>query len=377
MECLAEPSTMRDNQCYTLLKFWFDRQTAGESPTFQFSHYLVGEELLPANERELLPTIMPGIEDSLVNAEPAVSRKPKPRKKGKGKAKAVSRGNGTGGSQNFKRNARDKKGRQDPHDSDEAMSSNTSSDTEIKLKSSDSEESESDESPSEHLSAGRSSRGITSSLLRSRLPILNSLDSAKSEKGLVASSPILSPGPNFDQIKAQPQSAGIKLDLEPKSDLFEDLSPDLKQVAELLANQGQGEVGVVFLRTLRGLKVGSQSSSPVKVKSRSPSTLPADSEATRKREREGSPQLTPSSPTKKSRQRPLAPEPSPSSFPRPATVLPSLVPEPIKQTHSPRKRTTKGVKFVVNSVDIPCASRSQTRASEQLEKRSTRSKPRK
>jgi hypothetical protein len=50
---LAEPSSMRDNQCHSLLNFWYQRQVAGSSPVFRFRKYLVDDNLVEAKEREL------------------------------------------------------------------------------------------------------------------------------------------------------------------------------------------------------------------------------------------------------------------------------------------------------------------------------------
>ena len=54
LEYLTEPSSMRDNQCHTLLTFWYQRQLAGDSPVFRFHKYLVHDELVDANPRELV-----------------------------------------------------------------------------------------------------------------------------------------------------------------------------------------------------------------------------------------------------------------------------------------------------------------------------------
>lgn len=337
---------------------------------------------MEGKDRELLPTIPTTHEELSVNPEPEpeMSRKAKPAKKGKGKVKvgvkigkgkgkgkakpkAVSRGNAPRPPQKFKGKARER----DP-DSAEAMTSTNSSSSDTQLLSSDSEESESEESGSEetmeHLSAGPSSRGLKSSVLQSRgliaIPAIapKSRNSVKSDDNMLASPPILSPGAQLKQIKPQGETPKFKLDIS------EDLSLDLKGVAEHLANQGKGDVGALLLQTLRELKVRSQPSSPVK--------LPTDSEATRKREREGSPGLAPSSPTKKSR--PELPEQSASSLPRAATVTPNAVPErKVKPTQSPRKKTLKAAKSeLAMSVELPRGSRSKTRISEQSQKRRTR-----
>jgi hypothetical protein len=381
MAGLAEPSTMRDNQCYTLLKFWYDRQTAGESQTFRFSGYLVGDELLPANDRALLPTRSTGHQESSVNPEPETSGKAMAMKKdgkgkavsrgngkgkvkavsrgnGKGKVKAVSRGNSTGGKQPLKGNARDKKQILESDDCMEAMPSDTSS-SDIQLGSSDSEQSEA-ESSREHISARLLFRGIKGSRsigLQSRVPRVLSV---QSDQHMLAS-PIPNPGPEFQQITDQPQTRAKKLEFEDISDL----TGELKKVAAHLASQGKGEVGAVFLQTLRDLKVGSQSLSPVK----------CDSETTRKRERDGSPQLTPSSPTKKPRpSQPPVRKLSALSFPGTASVIPDSVPESkTKPATSPRKSfIAKAGKSEVLSVEMPRGSRSKTRASEQSRTRSTR-----
>ena len=63
---------MRDNQCHTLLTFWYQRQLAGHSPVFIFHKYLVQDELVDANPRELVEA-----EDDDEAEVPSVSTLPK------------------------------------------------------------------------------------------------------------------------------------------------------------------------------------------------------------------------------------------------------------------------------------------------------------
>src|SRR5271168_1412020 len=72
LEYLTEPSSMRDNQCHTLLTFWYQQQLAGHSPVFRFHKYLVQDELVDANPRELVEA-----EDDDEAEVPAVSTLPK------------------------------------------------------------------------------------------------------------------------------------------------------------------------------------------------------------------------------------------------------------------------------------------------------------
>jgi hypothetical protein len=172
------------------------------------------------------------------------------------------------------------------------------------------------------------------------------------------------------------------------------LTPELQEVAERLARQGKGEVGAVFLQTLRDLKVGSQSSSPAN--SRGLSSKPPDMDAPKKRDREGSPQLIPSSPTKKSRaeipsqEEPTGPpvlqndRPKVPLSPRAAGVIGHSIPVDATMESKtnltgllPVQKTERKVKSkLVVSVDVPRGSRSKTRATEQSQKRSTRAKSR-
>src|SRR5277367_5194561 len=78
LEYLTEPSSMRDNQCHTLLTFWYQRQLAGHSPVFRFHKYLVQDELVDANPRELVEA-----EDDDEAEVPSVSTLPKGKNRNK------------------------------------------------------------------------------------------------------------------------------------------------------------------------------------------------------------------------------------------------------------------------------------------------------
>ena len=54
LEHLAEPSSMRDNECHSLLAFWYQRQVADHSPVFRVQQYLVQDQLVEGNPRELV-----------------------------------------------------------------------------------------------------------------------------------------------------------------------------------------------------------------------------------------------------------------------------------------------------------------------------------
>lgn len=83
---------MRDNQCYTMLKFWYDRQVAGHSPVFRFAKYLVQDTLVEAVPRQLVE----GEADDQAEDDRENVSQPKRRRKGrqvrsaKGKEKALS-----------------------------------------------------------------------------------------------------------------------------------------------------------------------------------------------------------------------------------------------------------------------------------------------
>lgn len=52
LSLLGEPSTMKDDDCHSLLTFWYRRQTQGVSPVFRFQKYLIKNELVEALPRE-------------------------------------------------------------------------------------------------------------------------------------------------------------------------------------------------------------------------------------------------------------------------------------------------------------------------------------
>ena len=90
---------MRDNQCHTLLAFWYERQVAGLSPVFRFNKYLVQDELVEGNQRELAEADDHKAEDPPVpGKEHGKTRKPEPKGKrkwpnitsSKGKAKQAA-----------------------------------------------------------------------------------------------------------------------------------------------------------------------------------------------------------------------------------------------------------------------------------------------
>lgn len=89
---LDEPSSMRDNQCYTLLNFWYGRQVAGDSPVFRFRKHLVQDTLVEGIPRELVEA-EGGDEmedDREVVPQPRTRRKGRRVGSAKGKEKALS-----------------------------------------------------------------------------------------------------------------------------------------------------------------------------------------------------------------------------------------------------------------------------------------------
>jgi hypothetical protein len=89
---LAEPSSMRDNQCYTLLQFWFERQNAGHSPVFRFQKYLVKGGLAEAIPRKLVEAEADdeAEDDGPIGPKPKSQRKRRGVRSAKGKEKAHS-----------------------------------------------------------------------------------------------------------------------------------------------------------------------------------------------------------------------------------------------------------------------------------------------
>lgn len=82
---------MRDNQCHSLLNFWYERQLAGVSPLFRFGKYLVEDTLVEGIPRQLVEA---EADDEMDDAEivPHPRRRRKGRRVGtaKGKEKALS-----------------------------------------------------------------------------------------------------------------------------------------------------------------------------------------------------------------------------------------------------------------------------------------------
>ena len=83
---------MRDNQCHTLLTFWYERQVAGHSPVFRFSNYLVEDQLVEGHPRELVKADDDEREDLGTNKKPKGKSGVKRRRvrSAKGKEKACS-----------------------------------------------------------------------------------------------------------------------------------------------------------------------------------------------------------------------------------------------------------------------------------------------
>ena len=126
---LGEPSTMRDGQCHDIIKFWYERQEAGESPVFRFNKYLGTHELFDAKPRTIQESAAPqspvGLDDSEVDAtqskldeEQVIGESIKSRKngaKGKGKERRKAKQKWKG------------KGKQKDVEEDSAQSSSTDS----------------------------------------------------------------------------------------------------------------------------------------------------------------------------------------------------------------------------------------------------------
>lgn len=378
LETLAEPSSMRDNQCYTLLKYWYGRQNAGDSPVFQFSHYLQGDDLVEAKDRELLPS------------KTIDSDSPPPKEISQGTSKSHKQPSGP----KVKARRKTMKGRKGrKHNLRRSVSeepANSSSDEE----SPSPEESESDDSEES------TCRRNTTPISRRRAVRFISPTWSEMKEGMPAASgsPIMTPTPDLAPVSNALVSSPLKFS-KSSSDSGEDmmgpqdllLTPELQEIADALAKKGQKEVGSLLLQTLRDLRVKSQSTSPAKLPM--PPSLPDEKDESRKRQREGSPQPTPPSPTKKSRSMtPAVQRPSSipsfkmtrsaveSHMPPTAHTSPSKAPLLSKNTVAstsivPRRRTLSATPQLAVSVDVPRGSRSQTVAAEQSRKRSTRAKP--
>src|SRR5271168_960068 len=83
LSLLGEPSTMKDDQCHSILTFWYTRQTNGMTPTFRFERYLVKDELV-----EVLP---PEIADVGLSSKPPIPTGPKPDANSRGKGRRARR----------------------------------------------------------------------------------------------------------------------------------------------------------------------------------------------------------------------------------------------------------------------------------------------
>ena len=88
LEHLAEPSSMRDNECHSLLAFWYQRQVADHSPVFRVQKYLVQDQLVEGNPRELVKADNVEAEDPCSPSK-AHGKKRKPKAKSGGKGRRV------------------------------------------------------------------------------------------------------------------------------------------------------------------------------------------------------------------------------------------------------------------------------------------------
>ena len=361
---------MRDSQCYTLLKYWYERQNAGQLPTFRFSFYLLGDDLEPAHDRELVapaadnddtPPAM-DIPQGLESQGEGTSRTQRNRRKpsmGKRKTGCPVR---TGkGSKGRKGKARQAVSEESVDDSEESSNSESSTDLE-----------------SEKLTAPRrnSRRAVP-------LRVVNRISSPSSDDMYVNDIPMAPSSPGaFAPVSHTPTPAAAPVPEEPadKEEPVEKwldspvpgLSLELQEVSDRLAATvlERSQITLEVKEEVMVLQHGQEASD------REEGLIgPPD---LRKRPRDGSPQLIPSSPTKKSR----------SSTPyKRASTIPCLkltpakidsdavraVPHTAKQAEK-KKSISKATPGLVMSVEVSRGSRSKT-AAKQTHRRSTRANP--
>jgi hypothetical protein len=344
LSLLGEPSTMKDDQCYSLLGFWYTRQTTGLSPTFRFKKYLITDDLVEAlpRERADIPQMAtPPIASGSNQAAPARGNGPEAKKKGKskrtrkqhkGKGKAAAtqsdsdefsghsttvssqdapaRGNGTaskkkGNSKRIKQNKGKGKARATGNNSDESgrhPSSNSCSDsTPTATSSGDDTDSSTDSDSAEEQSRG---------------PINNFQPNHTQ---------VLFPTGPFNYSGVQPTLRQSHVDVDPVSQLDEPsgdenmfsmpipgLGPELRNIERMLE---KGLPREEILQAFSSMTVRSQSQSPLKPRSRG---LSPPTDLGKRRGRPSTEGLPPASPTKKSRLQSL--ESRPDAIPHPPTT---------------------------------------------------------
>lgn len=286
LKSLAEPSAMRDNECYTMLRFWYQRQTDSQSPTFQFSFYLSQDDLLPAKDRELVQAMSePPVSSRDVTKsmnKPKIKRGKKLRLEMKDKGKSIQKG----------------KRRATSCDEDTTDSSEVSSESDSFDSDSEDTVTKDDDLEEEAFTWDLPiKQGSASPLL---IPAVNAIASSSkitdisaerlatstSSKIELSVTPSTKPSiiPKYTS-SSHPSPANTDSEEEKKEQA--DLVPELQEIAERLGKREVADLSALLLQMLQKLKVTSASPSPLK------------NDEPRKRQRLPSPDPTPSSPTKK------------------------------------------------------------------------------
>jgi len=318
LSLLAEPSTMKDDHCHSILTFWYTRQINGMTPTFRFNKYLAKDELieaLPRERAEVQPTdiapipsgpnpgaknrgqgrrarrkakssIIPGVniieDDESERNSNTVPRSTKPRKSrkdNKGKERARDMDSGTSS-------------KSSTSSSDSESPSTTTTTTEEGTES-DLEDTVSDQ-------VGRQSRGRMEGIGSSRQANTQLLFTGETSIA-TTSQPTFEPSHINVEYVGQPYVDDGDEDLFPSQDL--DLAPELQAIAKMLqAGIAGPEINARVLQAFSAMTVKSQSQSPLKRLSRGASTV---TDLGKRRTRSSTEGLPPASPTKKTRVRSL------------------------------------------------------------------------
>ena len=285
LRTLAEPSSMRDNECYTLLRFWYQRQTDQQSPTFRFAFYLSQDALVQAKERELvelvpdIPTITAPTADKSINHTKAKTKKHQ-RKKAPSTSRPDPRGKGK-----KKASVQDDSSITDSSDSSLLPSSDDSDADSNNLDDLD-DTAARDSSPWEFSPITDqvgpfSPRGDNAISSTSQKPMSVDLPMHATISSEIKSS--LTPGPTLSfPDSEQPHSSESEEETEDVS-----LPPEIQQLIMDKLAGGDVDLTATFVATLERLRVASTPS-------------PTKSTAPRKRQLT-SPETMPSSPTKKSK----------------------------------------------------------------------------
>jgi hypothetical protein len=368
---IGEPSTMKDDQCHSLLTFWFRRQTSGMLPSFRFKRYMIKDDLveaLPREEVDIPRTETPPIASSsniLPSAIPPIASGHSPGRNARGTGR---HSNKNGKAKRPRGSGKLKKGK----GKERATSCNSDKSSTNSISNSDSEpaakrnargpqrQSNKKTKSKRTSKSGRGKQGQRKANSNSDESSANSTSNSDSESTTSTSTSENTTDSSTDSDSEDSQSRApiqnqhtvhqshadvdpLPMPDDPSGDENTFPSPILNLCPELQSIERMVQQGIPreeVLQSFSALRMRSQSSSPVKAPSRA---LSPRTEPLKRRGRPSTEGLPPASPTKKSRlensveRSPGLPTTSLPHLPHP----PPIFMEPASLTHQPSFECTQ------------------------------------